>query len=312
MVELLAPARDLDTAARAIEAGADALYAGVTNFSMRPKRAELREEGLPALVDYAHALGKRVYVVMNIYPKSAEVEDFKREVELVYEAQADAVVVSDPGLIRFIHRHFRDLPIHVSVMTSVVNPEAALFYKELGASMVVVSRSLDSDEEIVRIRDLAGMDLEVFIHGGICFMFDGICYMSSYWRQDWAFDADFGGMRLFGQNNTKGECQLICKYDCRLVDEENRLAAAGKLMRRPDQVGLAKLPFYMQLGVKVFKIEGRAMPADYIEEATRLYRTAIDRYIEDPDRYRLADEWLPVVDRLLEARLDYERQWHIK
>src|SRR3972149_1083057 len=194
-------------------------------------------------------------------------------------------------------------------MTSVVNAEAANFYKERGASVVVVSRSLGDIDEIRRIKEEVDIDLEVFVHGGICYMFDGDCYMSSYWRQRRDYDPDLDAYRLFGQNNTKGECQLICKRQCSLATD-GRVLAEGKLMRRPDDVGLDRLPFYIDVGVKILKIEGRAMSLNYIAEATKLYRQAIDLYYNDPERWSVKSEWRPAIDTLIEARLEYERSWH--
>lgn len=310
-VELMSPAGSLETARLAIGNGADAVYAGVTNLSMRPKRVEFSETDFKGLIDFVHARGKKIYATMNICPKPSDVDNFKRHVNNIYHQGVDAVIVSDVGMMNWIHQTYPDLEIHASIMTSVVNPEAAQFYKDLGASVVVVSRSLDDLEGLRQIRDQVDVDLEVFVHGGICYMFDGLCYMSSYWRQEWGYDEDMGVMRLIGQNNTKGECHLICKRECSL-ERDGKILAEGRLMRRPDDVGLDRLPFYLDLGIRILKIEGRAMPAYYIEEATRLYRQAIDLYLTDPAKYAIRDEWLPAVDRLIEARHEYERRWDVK
>lgn len=142
-------------------------------------------------------------------------------------------------------------------------------------------------------------------------MFDGICYMSSHWNQKWDYDVDMKTIRLVGQNNTKGECHLICKRSCSLVSGEKEVAS-GKLMRRQDDVGLDRIPFYLENGVKILKIEGRAMPAYYIKEATKLYREAIDLYLSDPIKYRVLDSWQPAIENLLEARREYERKWDVE
>lgn len=309
-VKLMSPAGSLEGAALALDNGADALYAGVTNLSMRPKRVEFKETNLKSLVDLVHQRGKEIYITMNVCPKPADVDLYKQKLAEVYQAGADAVIVSDVGMMAYIKQTYPDLPVHVSIMTSVVNSEAARFYKDQGAAVVVVSRSLSSIDEVRAITQNVDVDIELFIHGGICYMFDGNCYMSSYWRQVWEFDPDLGQERLKGQNNTKGECQLICKRHCVLTKDGQEIVA-GRLLRRPDDVGLDRLPEYIKMGVKIFKIEGRAMPLKYIAEATCLYREAIDTYFADPSRYQIKQEWLPVVDRLIEHRLEYERTWHI-
>lgn len=310
-VELMSPAASVETAEYALANGADIVYAGVSNLSMRPKRVEFSKGTFGDLVEMVHARGKKINATMNICPKPGDVENFKRALPGLVEQGVDAVIVSDVGMMSWIHEHYPNMPIHASIMTSVVNVEAAKFFKELGASVIVVSRSLDDIEGIRRIKEETGVDIELFVHGGICYMFDGLCYMSSYWRQEWGWDNDLNALRLIGQNNTKGECHLICKRECSLDRGEDKLAS-GRLMRRPDDVGLDRLPDYLAMGVSILKIEGRAMPAYYIGEATKLYREAIDSYLSDPERYAIREEWLPVVDRLIEARWEYERQWDVK
>jgi putative protease len=308
--EIMAPAGSLEAAQVAFDAGADVVYAGVTNISMRPKRVEFGRDSIGELLEYAHERGKKVYAVANVCPKPADIPLFEEKIAELYEKKADGIIMSDISMMEYVHANYPDLPIHASIMTSVVNAEAAKFYKDRGASVVVVSRSLKNMEQVRRIREETDIDIEVFVHGGICYMFDGDCYMSSYWRQKWDYDPDLGTHRLFGQNNTKGECQLICKRQCSLTGDEGELAS-GRLMRRADDVGIERIPFYVDIGVKILKIEGRAMPLRYIREATALYRQALDSYMEDPERFSFTDEWRQVVDRLIEDRFEYERTWHI-
>ncbi len=308
-IELMSPAGSIEGAKLAFDAGADVVYAGIKNISMRPKRVEF-DQDFGELVKYAHGRGRKVYATTNVCPKPSDIPIFEQRLAEVSAIGADAVIVSDPWVMEYIRDNYPELPIHASIMTSVVNAEAARFYKERGASVVVVSRSLNDLDEIRRIKEEVDVDLEVFVHGGICYMYDGDCYMSSYWRQRRDFDPDLGVFRLFGQNNTKGECQLICKRNCSLT-AGGEVISKGRLMRRPDDVGLDRLPFYIETGVRILKIEGRAMSLDYIAEATRLYRQAIDLYYAEPARWKVREEWAPAVEELIEARLEYERTWHI-
>ncbi len=308
-VKLMSPAGSMEAAEVAFDSGADVVYAGIKNISMRPKRVEF-DENIGELINYAHGRGREVYVTTNVCPKPQDLPLFDKRLASVSELKADGVIVSDISVMEHIHKNYPNLPIHASIMTSIVNAQAAKFYKERGASVVVISRSLGDIEEIRLIREEVDIDLEVFVHGGICYMYDGDCYMSSYWRQRWDYDPDLKENRLFGQNNTKGECQLICKRSCSL-ESKGVARDSGRLMRRPDDVGLDRLPFYIDMGVKVLKIEGRAMPLEYIASATKLYRRAIDLYYESPERFQLLNEWQPAIDELIEARLEYERTWHI-
>lgn len=311
-LELLVPCGSMEGAKLAVENGANAVYAGVTNLSMRPKRVEFSiENSLTDLVKYVHENGVRLFAALNIYMKSQDEDLFKRSVDEVVTSKADAIILSDIGAIRYVRQNYPELPVHVSICTSVTNAEAARFYEDLGASVVVVSRSLDDLDEIKKIRESVDVDLELFVHGGICYMYDGDCYLSSHYKQVWNYDKALGAERLFGQNNTKGECQLICKRNCALTLEGETLAE-GRLLRRPDQVGLHNLPFYIDNGINILKIEGRAMPLEYVAQATKLYREAIDLYLQDKEAFKVKDNWLPVIDRLIEARHEYERKWHIR
>lgn len=311
MLELLSPCGSMEGARLAIENGADALYAGVTNLSMRPKRVEFNDEPFEGLVDYVHENGKHIYITLNVYMKSQDEGTFKRAVEEIYNSGADAIIVSDLGAIKYIRKNYPEMPVHISICTSVTNPEAAKFYEELGAEVIVISRSLDDKEEIKKIRQSVNAQLEVFVHGGICYMFDGDCYMSSYWKQEWKYDDDLGAKRLTGQNNTKGECQLVCKRFCSLT-RDDQILADGQLLRRPDQVGLSNIPFYIDNGINILKIEGRAMPLHYVAKATALYRQAIDTYLTSPEKFSVQNEWEPLIGELVQARFDYEREWHIR
>ncbi len=310
-VELLAPAGSLDMAKIAIEAGADAIYAGPSSVSMRPRRAEFKNDQLSELIKYVHSKGKRVFVVANIFPKSCDVEYFKQNLAQIYEMGADVFVVADLWALRYVKKNFKDIEAHISIQASVSNVEAAVFYEKNGADVIVIARSMPDFKDIKKIREKVSCRLEVFVHGGICFMYDGNCYMSSYYKQKVAYDEERQINRTYGQNNTKGECHLVCKRNYDLNDNGSVLAK-GRLMRRPDQVGLTQIPLFIEYGVNIFKIEGRAMATDYVEKSVRLYREAIDSYLESPSSFEASKDWLERAEDLKECRLDYERKWNIK
>lgn len=311
-VELLVPCGSIEGAKLAAENGADAVYAGVTNLSMRPKRVEFSaNNSLSNLVEFVHDNGMRLFAAVNVYMKAQDKDIFLSSVDEVSNSGADAIILSDIGAISYVKENYPELPIHVSVCTSVASADAALFYEELGASVIVISRSLDDLDEVKKIRESVNAKLELFVHGGICYMYDGDCYLSSHWKQVWDYDEHLAAERLYGQNNTKGECQLICKRECSLV-RDGEVIADGRLLRRHDQVGLYNLPFYIETGIDILKIEGRAMTLPYVAEATRLYRQAIDMCLNDPEAFTVKDEWLLQVESLVNARFDYDMRWHIK
>lgn len=310
-IELMAPASSLEVARLAIEAGADAIYAGPSSISMRPRRAEFSERELQELIDFTHSQGKKIYVVANIYPKSYDIDFFKKALARIYLMEADALVVSDLWALRYVKKNFADIQAHISIQASVSSDKTARFFEENGADVIVVSRSIPCLEDIKAIRQAVKCRLEVFLHGGICFMFDGKCYMSSFYKQKWGLDEERQITRIYGQNNTKGECHLVCKRNFELSNNGSK-KATGRLMRRPDQVGLEKLPAYIESGVSIFKIEGRAMAKSYVKQAVSLYRKAIDSYLQNPSQYKPKEEWLAEAETLKEYRLEYERKWNIR
>ncbi len=310
-VELLAPAGSFKAAQYAIEEGADALYLGLSGVSMRPRRAEFDKEELDKTIKLIHSKGKKAYVVANIFPKSYDVDFFKDALEDIYRMEADAIVVSDIWSLRYVKDNFKNIEAHVSIQASVSSDKTAAFYERNGADVIVVSRSMPNLEDIKRIRKAVSCRLEVFAHGGICFMYDGNCYMSSHFEQKIKFDKERNIHRVYGQNNTKGECHLVCKRPFELRENGSTLAK-GCLMRRNDQVGLRDLPLYIESGINIFKLEGRAMADNYVKRAVKLYRQAIDTYLNDSAGYTVAEKWLSQAEDLKEYRLEYERKWKIK
>ncbi len=310
-IELLAPAGSLEAAQIAIESGADAVYAGPSSVSMRPRRAEFTNEQLKELIDYAHSKNRKVFVVANIFPKSCDIDYFKKNLAQIYEMGPDAFVVADIWGLRYVKKNFKNVEAHVSIQASISNVAAAKFYEQNGADVVVVARSMPDFNDIAQIRAAVNCRIEAFVHGGICFMFDGNCYMSSYYKQKLDFDEERQITRTYGQNNTKGECHLVCKrnYD---FNNNGTTITSGRLMRRQDQVGLELIPLFIQSGVNIFKIEGRAMSKDYVRQSVSLYRQAIDSYLSNPQFFKASDDWTNQAEALKVHRLEYERSWNIK
>ncbi|MFQ5575135.1 MAG: peptidase U32 family protein, partial [Terriglobia bacterium] len=150
MVELMAPAGSLEGARTALAAGADAVYAGLTNLSLRPARAEFNDEEFAQIVSLAHDRSKKVYAVLNVFLKDEDLALFDSELAAVNRMGADAVLVADAGAIEAVRTRYPNLPIHVSVQNSVTTPETAKFYEKLGASVIVLSRNTTDFSEIKR------------------------------------------------------------------------------------------------------------------------------------------------------------------
>lgn len=178
--ELLAPAGTLKNMRYAFAYGADAVYAGQPRYSLRVRNNEFDHANLALGIREAQAQGKRFYVVVNIAPHNAKLKTFLKDLAPVIEMAPDALIMSDPGLIMLVRRHFPQMPIHLSVQANTVNWASVEFWQQLGLSRIILSREL-SLEEIGEIREqVPGMELEVFVHGALCMAYSGRCLLSGY------------------------------------------------------------------------------------------------------------------------------------
>lgn len=178
--ELLAPAGTLKNMRYAFAYGADAVYAGQPRYSLRVRNNEFDHANLALGIREAQAQGKRFYVVVNIAPHNAKLKTFLKDLAPVIEMAPDALIMSDPGLIMLVRRHFPQMPIHLSVQANTVNWASVEFWQLQGLTRIILSREL-SLEEIEEIRQqVPGMELEVFVHGALCMAYSGRCLLSGY------------------------------------------------------------------------------------------------------------------------------------
>ena len=178
-IELLSPAGDLKCFYAAINAGADAVYAGMNRFGARAFAGNLSLDEFIEAIDHAHLLSKKLYLTLNILIKDREATEVDSMIEPLYRAGLDGVIVQDTGLICRIKRKFPLLDIHISTQAFATGPKSALMFKKLGAKRVVPAREL-SIREIRAVKDETGMEVECFIHGAMCYSYSGICLMSSF------------------------------------------------------------------------------------------------------------------------------------
>lgn len=179
--ELLAPAGSLKHLQYAFAYGADAVYAGQPRYSLRVRNNEFSKlETLKEGIDYAHALGKKFYIVSNIAPHNSKLKTFLKDIREVIELQSDALIMSDPGLIMMVRDEWPEMPIHLSVQANAVNYKAVEFWQRMGLERVILSRELSLDEiEEIRVH-CPEMELEVFVHGALCIAYSGRCLLSGY------------------------------------------------------------------------------------------------------------------------------------
>lgn len=279
-VELLAPAGSLEKAKIAFLYGADAVYAGTSKLSLRT-RAEMESDSLAQTIEYAHSIGKKVYVALNIYARDSDYEDIIEEVKKLSKLEPDGLIVADGGIIDIIKEYGPNLPIHISTQANTVSAHSANFWRKNGATRVILARELHK-EEIKGIVNGTPEDFEVemFIHGAICFGYSGRCYLSNY---------------LANRNSNLGDCAQCCRWEYNVYVEEKK--KPGVLMpvnydehgtyifSSKDMCLMKDLPEILEMGVASLKIEGRLKTTYYLATVINAYRHAIDAYYEDPEHW---------------------------
>lgn len=281
-VELLAPAGSLEKLKFAYLYGADACYIGGRNYSLRANATNFSLEEIKEASNYAHELGKKLYVTVNIVFHNNDVEGLTSYLKTLADYKVDAIIVSDPFIIDIINRENIDLKVHISTQTSTLNYETVLFWKSLGVSRVVLGREL-SKNEIKDIIDKTGMEVETFIHGAMCSSYSGRCVLSNYFTNR---DANRGG------------CAQICRwefplYDSSMKEIENKtkFTASSK-----DLMMIEVVKDMIEIGIVSLKVEGRMRSNYYVATVINTYRSLIDDYYDN----KLTSEKLSYYKKVLE------------
>ena len=276
MIELLAPAGNVSKLKTALYFGADACYLGGKLFSLRSLADNFTEEELKDAVCYAHALGKRVYVTANIFAKNGDFPALERYAKYLAAIGADAVLVSDPGVVYCMKNAAPSLTLHLSTQANTTNYQSVRFWKEQGISRVVLAREL-SLKEIEEIhRAVPDVELEAFVHGAMCISYSGRCLLSDY---------------LDGRESNRGACVQACRwqYDLRKsgVGEDGGYLSLEETERgtfflnSKDLNMAAHLDDLLRAGVSSFKIEGRMKSEYYLATVVNAYRRAFDEGYSD-------------------------------
>ncbi len=264
--ELLAPAGGWEALVAAVENGADAVYLGGRMFNARQSAANFDEGELSRAVEYAHLRGVKVYVTVNILISEAEMEEALQFLFRLHNLGADAAIIQDAGLASLARRVVPELPLHASTQMTAHNTPGVCKLLESGFSRVVLAREM-SLEEIRKIKDSTGAELEVFIHGALCISYSGQCLLSSM---------------IGGRSGNRGRCAQPCRMRYALLDRGGRPAAdsaeTGEYLISPRDLNTStRLPELIASGVDSFKIEGRMKRPEYVATVVRIYRGLIDR-----------------------------------
>lgn len=267
--ELLAPAGSLEKLKVAFLYGADAVYVGGKNFSLRQYADNFTAEELAEGIDYAHERQKKVYVAVNIFAKNADFPEAEKYFKFLERIGADAVLITDPGLIALCKKTAPGLEIHLSTQANTLNKYAVRFWAEQGVKRVVLARELGYEE----IKEIAeynpDLEIECFVHGAMCVSYSGRCLLSNY---------------LSERNANRGECVQACRWRYELtaygrdgdkleLTEDER---GAYILNSRDLNLLKELNKLSEAGVKSFKIEGRMKTVYYLATVVNAYRRAMD------------------------------------
>lgn len=281
-VEILAPAGSFDSMKAAVAAGADAVYMGGSRFGARAYAENPDEMGMLEAINYVHLHGRQLYMTVNTLVKEDEMDDLYDYLLPYYQAGLDAVIVQDMGVFSYIREHFPDLPVHASTQMTITGPEGAALMTRMGAVRIVTAREL-SLEEIRRIYQETGVEIESFVHGALCYCYSGQCLFSSL---------------IGGRSGNRGRCAQTCRlpFDVlRRLDENNPNENRNKkkengvlnpgdskyVLSLKDLCTLDILPDILEAGVYSLKIEGRMKSPRYTAGVVRLYRKYVDLYLKN-------------------------------
>ena len=280
--ELLAPAGNFEKLKTALHYGADAVYMGLSDFSLRAKADNFSEEELEDAARLVHQKGKKLYSTLNIFPHNKDIPSIKEHLLFLKKISPDGLIISDPGIVEMASGLTPEIPVHVSTQANITNYKAAGFWEKSGARRLVLSRELSIDE-IKRIRDNVSLELECFVHGAICISYSGRCYISSF---------------LANRSGNRGECTNSCRWSYALMEEQRpgdyipvyENDRGTYVMSSKDLCMIEYLDRLADAGVDSFKIEGRTKGINYVAGVIKTYREAVDALKTRP--YRIKEEWL--------------------
>ena len=278
-IELLSPAGDMSKLKTALYFGADAVYIGGKHFSLRALAGNFTDEEILEAVSFAHALGKKVYVTVNIFGRNDDIEQAEKYFKFLESAKIDGAIISDTGLIYLARQVAPNLPINISTQANTLNYKTVEFWKNYGVKRAILARELSLAEIEEIHKRVPDMEIETFIHGAMCISYSGRCLLSDY---------------RTGRSSNRGECVQACRWHYEIREKDSE---CGFMEMQEDERGtyimnskdLNLLDYIADLnkaGVCSFKIEGRMKSEYYLATVVNAYRRALDAYYEMGDKYK--------------------------
>ncbi len=271
--ELLIPAGNYEKLATAYRYGADAVYIGMPDFSLRYRENQTTKSDLKKAVKLARILKKKIYITLNTYPHNISIKKIISHIKFLKQIKPDAIIFSDPGVFRLLKKYYKNAELHLSVQATCTNYETVKFWQEQGVKRIILAREL-SLKEIAKIyKECPNIELESFVHGAICMSYSGRCLLSNY---------------MTGRDANQGDCAQPCRWNYKVLEENLRSGEyfpiyenqhGSHILSSRDLCLIQHLKKLYSNGITCFKVEGRAKNVNYVATITKAYRKAIDDFI---------------------------------
>lgn len=302
--ELLAPAGTFECLRAACDHGADAVYVGIGRFNLRARSGNFSVEELENAITYVKKNGRRIYAALNIMPGDGVLDQIEKIIQALSACDSlpDALIVSDPGVISLCRQYLNSVPLHLSTQTGTCNYLSARFWQGQGITRIVLPREMTL-EEVAAFNKKVTVETELFVHGAMCVSISGRCLLGAY----------LGGRH--GHAN-RGDCPQPCRLKYRIVPVEGDETSDAEgltieefpgvpgpggeayLLNSKDLNTLSLLPNIIETGVSALKIEGRNKSPHYVASVVKVYREALDFFLENPSKYSVRPQWTEELDRL--------------
>lgn len=276
--ELLMPAGNLEKLKYAIKYGADAVYLGVVDFSLRAMRKGelITLENLKAAINTAHEMDAKAYLTLNIFAFNKDIKALEACIEKLADSAPDALIISDVGIMRLAQKYLPNIDIHISTQANILNYEAVKFWQDMGATRAILARELTIKEVAEIKQQVPDMELECFIHGAQCVSFSGRCLLSDY-------------MTNGERKANSGNCSQPCRWSYKLLEETRpnqyqeiiQDEKGTHILSTKDLCLVKHLKEMIEAGIDSFKVEGRTKSLYYVSATAKAYREAIDAVLQN-------------------------------
>ncbi|HIS74277.1 TPA: U32 family peptidase C-terminal domain-containing protein [Candidatus Galligastranaerophilus intestinavium] len=282
MSELLMPAGNIEKMKYAYAYGADACYLGLVDFSLRTMRKGelITRENLKYATDAARALNKKAYLTLNIFAYDEDIKSLEESIEIIKNANPHAIILSDFGVYRTVRKYMPDIDLHISTQTNILNIEAVKFWRDMGATRVILARELSLKQIEAIKKAVPDIEVEIFVHGSQCMSYSGRCLLSDY-------------MTKGERKANHGGCAQPCRWSYKLLEEtrpgeyyEIVQDERGSHILSPKDLCLVRYIKDLQnIGVDSFKVEGRTKSLYYVSAVTKAYRAVMDGKLDSENAF---------------------------